>query len=111
MPTLQKEAFVTVYDRANVPFPARWPMAKAMAMVQSGEAEIIWGRKQVESIRLIAKPTGSTPKEPKSTLKSGTKYSHNRKTRDNPENVWTLHRISRKDRCVFLTSIIDCLSS
>ena len=40
-----------------------------------------------------------------------TRYSHNHETEINPEKVWTLKRISRRDRPVFTAVLDDCIAA
>jgi hypothetical protein len=40
----------------------------------------------------------------------GQKYSHKRETDQNPAGVWTMKRLSKKDRPLFRRVVLDCIA-
>ena len=87
-----------------------------LSLIKTGIFQPVGNRRAIHEIRNVG-PTlwklvtlaeelaGYKPSEARPT-----KYSHNRETSDNPANVWTLIRLSKRTRGIFTEVVTNCIA-
>jgi len=80
----------------------------AIQMMLDKIAAPLFTKKKIRALKLLA-PAAPPETEPAShsDVFKRTKYSHHHETQDNPENVWTLKRLPKTTRPVFLRVLSD----
>jgi hypothetical protein len=86
----------------------------ALAYITRGLVVAIGTKRCVRELRWMGTPLPNvtTPEEAagyKASEARPTKYSHNHEAPDNPENVWTLTRLPRSTRKIFIEVVTDCI--
>jgi hypothetical protein len=92
-------------------------MAEAIALeyIALGQIQVLGSKSCVRELRWVGTPLPNiTTMEEAAGYKPSqarpTKYSHNRDTPDNPQNVWTLKRLPNSTARIYRRVQTDCLS-
>lgn len=83
---------------------------RARELIKAGEAFYLRTKKRISGLQIIARE--AKPKEPvKPTCirrRGTTGDSHKSERADNPAGVWTIDRVKRRNRGIFLKVVSDC---
>ncbi len=85
---------------------------QAREMIKGGKARFLRTKKRIYGLTLIDQISGkrSVVKPTILRRRGTTGDSHNHERPDNPERVWTIDRIGKNKRGIFLKVVTDCLS-
>jgi hypothetical protein len=87
---------------------------RARDLVSMGKARFLRTKKKIRGVELVppgqsAKAPASKPIKPTVIRKRGTTGdSHRQERTDNPAGVWTIDRVARNKRNLFLQVVTDC---
>lgn len=104
--------------------PLKWPRklplldhaGERLAWIDGGRAALLWRQDKVRlhvrarKVRAVqVQPATADRTEYVDSRFRRTRYSHNHETDDNPEGVWTLIRLPKHTRAVFLDVLRSCV--
>jgi hypothetical protein len=103
-------AYVRLLDRADE--HVCWLEAsEARRLIARGQVEVLRTRRRIRAVRWVAAEAREEPRRLYVLRRRGYGDSHRRETWDNPRGVWTIDRIPRRHRTLFLTTIAERIAA
>lgn len=84
---------------------------EAQRLIRSRQVTCIRHNGKIRALRAFNTADRSKPEKPTPLRRRSIGDSHKNERRDNPAGVWTIDRIGKSTRTIFLAVISDCSSS